>query len=216
MLGYLGYRAARGQWRLYQNSRKAPGGPWTWQAVLFCILPMSVLWMLVSAVQLSPLFWPLLGANAFGVFLLFVPRMLAAVEDTRLSRLAEREQARRELDPMTPASLRAHADLLDALEAAAPSTVPALTASWQQEPDPDPLEAERRRRVADLFSVKCRICGAPVTVACSPGIGIPHLLVDKRPVTFCHWRRVNDAVAHGTADREQVEAQLGFKLERSP
>lgn len=217
MLGYLGYRAARGQWRLYQRSRKAPGGKWTWQAVVLTVLVFTVLWMLTAPFQhQGVLFWALAGVNSLLTGTLFVPRMLNAVGDRRIMRqLGAAAQERRAPDPMAPSALRAHADVLDALEQASPSR-PELTASWQQDPEPDPEEAERARRVADLFSVECRVCKAPETVACSPGIGIPHLMVSREPtVEFCHWARILDAVDFGTASKDEVEAQLGFKLEGS-
>jgi hypothetical protein len=79
------------------------------------------------------------------------------------------------------------------------------------------LQQGRGERVADLFSVPCPevTCAAVTDMPCNMGIGIPVLLVDKNPVTFCHVARMENAVAHGTARYEDIAAQFGGKIPES-
>lgn len=79
------------------------------------------------------------------------------------------------------------------------------------------LQQGRGERIADLFSVPCPevTCAAVTDMPCNMGIGIPVLLVDKNPVTFCHVSRMEDAVRNGTARYEDIAAQFGGKIPES-
>lgn len=202
MLGYLGYKAARGQWRLYQQSRKAPGGPWTPAAVFFTVLPFTVLWMLVALVQRQQVFWVLLAVN-------IALTWLTLATSGRLGSIAySRSLERRYAGPvhrqgrLSPELLRQQAMFLEEMEALAakPRTLPA----------PDDA-AERERRVAALFTVACPVssCLAVPPHPCSMGIAVPVALVRKRPVTFCHLERMRAAVQAGNADPADIAAQFG-------
>jgi len=225
MIGYLGYRAARGQVRMYRKSRNQPGGPWTVTAVLFCILPFTVLWMLVLAVQFSGLFWVLLGVNVLLALLAAGPLITSRAAVARASAQYERQAAKQNWEPSGDELLE-RAVLLEELEAAqVPFPAPAeyqVTPAPAPEREPDPWRddlraeqaagaAERAARVARLFTAACpeETCKAPVTVPCNMGIGIPVALVDKQRVLFCHLLRMRDAVRYGSAAEDDILAQFG-------
>ncbi|HEY1700772.1 MAG TPA: hypothetical protein VGG75_13750 [Trebonia sp.] len=221
MLGRIAYDAARWQVRAYNKSRKQPGGPWTFTAVLFCILPMTMLWMAVTAIQGSAVFWPLLGANAVMTWLVLV----SAGFFTRRSyaRQAERRYAPR--PGITPEVLRARAAELRELAALRVEagrgevTEAEPTAAWQsgpgiaELPGELPDELERMRRMAALLAVACpeNPCRAPETVPCIMGIGLPFIIVDREKIRFCHVERALEAVRSGTADADEVLAQFGLE-----
>lgn len=83
---------------------------------------------------------------------------------------------------------------------------PELSATWQID-----LDAERERRVEALLSVVCPVpeCAAGKTVSCAlRPLGHPFAVVQKEPLVYCHVERLQQAVATGAADREDVIAQL--------
>jgi hypothetical protein len=197
MLGYLGYRAVRGQWRMYQRSRNAPGGPWTFEAVLFCVLPFTVLWMLTAPFQRhAALFWVLLGVNA----LLTAPLALRPA--------ARGIMSRRILDAYQPGTgnagqlLADRAGLLDELD-------------WQQQVLADrAAHPYRSELTARVLSVPCPVCAAQPGTACPMGIAVPVALVNERPAEFCHLERMQSAVRHGIAGRDDIFAQFGNNAPR--
>jgi hypothetical protein len=207
MLGYLGYRAARGQWRSYRKSRKQPGGPWTFTAVLFCILPMTVLWMLAAAAALSAVFWALLGVNLILVLLALASSGL--IGRTALSRQAQRKYDRVTARPhgLSPAALRERAALLQELQ----GQQKVLERRTSPPATPGASTAAREQRIADLFSVTCpeQSCRAPETVPCVMGLGIGVAIVRKEPLAFCHFERMGAAVRYGTATADDIFAQFG-------
>jgi len=87
-----------------------------------------------------------------------------------------------------------------------------------------PGEAERERRVADLFSVPCTGgCEAEAGFTCMMTVirdgklvapPLPLALVRRAPgrIAVCHLSRMALAVAHGAASEEEVAAQFGGNL----
>jgi hypothetical protein len=219
VIGYLGYRAARGQWRLYQKSRSQKGGPWTLTAMLFGILPFTVLWFLTSFFQQHwGTFGVLAGVNAVLLWL----TLLSAGFFARRSYTRLAEHAYAAGPGITPEVLRARAAELRELEelreqAGRGEVTGASTATWQsvpgQDEQPDPAETERKRRVSDLLSVACPEdqCLARPPVPCVMGQGIPFIIVDRERITLCHVERALEAVRSGTADASEVLAQFGLE-----
>lgn len=217
MIGYLGYRAVRGQVRMYRKSRKQPGGPWTFTAVLFCVLPFTVLWMLVAAAQLHPLFWTLLGVNTFLLFLPVLPLLAQRNLIDRNAARYERQAAKQNWAPGSDELLE-RAGLLEELEeqqrvmqarlAPVPFPAPAEYHATLTPAGKD--EQERDARTAALYSVPCPepSCLAPATVPCNMGVAVPVVLVDRKHILFCHVLRMRDAVRYGTASRDDILAQF--------
>lgn len=204
MLGYLSYKAVRGQWRLYQRSRKegSARGPGTMAQVFFLPLPFTVLWWMVAAVQRAAVLWLVLtGVNA----LLIVLTLLSAgtIGRMRYYRAMERKYAghasRKGL--LNPGLLREQASFLDEL-GARPS------ARRHLEPA---LEAEPERLTQALFSVPCPVasCLAEVSMPCAMGVSVPVALVNKDPVAFCHTERIRKVVRSGKANADDILAQFG-------
>lgn len=214
MLGRIAYDAARWQVRAYNKSRKQPGGPWTFTAVLFCILPETLLWMLMSPFQGHWVtFGVLAGVNALLLWLVLIPVF---------TRRSYARQAERKYAPgpgITPEVLRARAAELRELAALRAETgrgevlEAKPTATWQSEPAELPDGLERMRRVAGLLAVACpeEQCLAPETVPCIMGIGPPFIIVDREKILFCHVERALAAVRSGTADADEVLAQFGLE-----
>lgn len=157
----------------------------------------------------------------------------------------ERERLPRPEPELTPARLRARARMLEGapepaqmiqpdpydmtgrlLEKVPPAPAPATQADVQLSvlPPPAPAAADdgagREMLIGDLFAVPCRTCreklgnslaGQP----CAMGMGIPVAIVRKNPLTFCHFSRMQDAVAEGLADRDDVIAQFGGRFPES-
>jgi hypothetical protein len=213
MLGRIAYDAARWQLRAYNKSRKQPGGPWTFTAVLFCILPMSILAMLVTPFEGRwDTFGVLVGVNAILIWLVLLP----VVARRSYARQAERRYAPK--PGITPEVLRARAAELRELaalrvEAGRGEVAGQPTAAWQSGPAELPDELERMRRVAGLLAVACpeEQCLAPETVPCIMGISVPFIIVDREKILFCHVERALAAVRSGTADADEVLAQFGLE-----
>jgi hypothetical protein len=194
VIGYLGYRAARGQWRLYKKSRAQKGGPWTFLAVLFTVLPFTVLWMAVSAAQ-GQLWGSLVsgGVNAALVFLVLL-------DSGRVKRPAK-APALLEASPQQAAgAMRERAAQLRELERGSDDRAGRDA-------------AERDRRVADLLSVPCpeESCLAGIRTGCVLGSGQPApavAVVRKRPLLLCHLERMKDSVRYGTASSDDILAQF--------
>lgn len=198
------WRAGQAGWRAYQKSRNRPGGPWTFAAVLFCVMPLTVVWMLASLAQHHRgTFWALLGANALMTALLAAgPLARGAAENRVLDRYASPPRQRDEA-----ALMRERAGLLAELAEqrrvmAGRLAPPALPAA---EPDDDELTGR-------LLSLGCPDtelgCAAPPGIACAPGIGVPVALVRRRPVEFCHIARMREAIDTGAVTEDEVVARF--------
>ena len=198
-------RAGGAWWRAYQKSRSQPGGPWTFAAVLFCVWPMTVIWMLAALAQHhGTLFWELLGANALMAALLAVAPLARNAASSRvLDKYASPPRQRDEA-----ALMRERADLLAELAEqrrvmAARLAPPALPPA---EPEDDDGLTSR------LLSLECPDtelgCAAPPGIACAPGIGIPVALVRRRPVEFCHIARMREAIDAGAVTEDEVVSRF--------
>jgi hypothetical protein len=217
MIGRIAYDAARWQVRSYKKSRNQQGGPWTFTAVLFCVLPFTILWMLTSLFQAHwGTFGILVPVNVVLVLLALLPVFSRVSYRNRIA-----QQDRERYDPASPEAMRELAGELEALGAlrGLPEPEPP-TATWQSapeqpEPDPDPDEAERKRRVAALFAVDCPEdqCLAPPPLPCVMGDGIPVAVVDREKILFCHLLRMTAAIQAGTATQDEVLAQFGYSAE---
>jgi hypothetical protein len=200
---YWGFRAARGSFNSAQRAHRqnaGRGGKWSLAAVLFTVLPFTVLWMLVSVPQHDlGRFWALAGVNVT-LFTLFA---LAA---------GWRVVARQVPAPLhssysvsSPEALEERAAVLEALEAAAAKA----------EPSPAPEAVERARRVAALLSVACPAgpdgCGKPAGASCNGGEGTSPVVIVQRgdPALYCHMCRMAAAIVTGAADYEEVKDQFG-------
>lgn len=192
MLGYLGYRTGRGAWRMYQQSRNRPGGPWTFEAVLFCILPFTILAMLVAPFQHhAELFWILLGVNALLIAPLTLRPIARGVESRRIL-----EQYQPKPDN-TGRLLEERAALLDELD-------------WQRQVMADRVAYPYRTELTTrIFSVACTLCRAGPGTACPMGESVPVAMVSKHPVEFCHLERMRTAVVYGVVSRDDILAQFG-------
>jgi hypothetical protein len=162
-----------------------------------------VLWVLITAVRPSAVFWPLLGVNAVLVLLAAAPALSRGMHYRRMERNYEREaavQARR-MALTSPQSMRERADELDEI------------AKLRQLGTVQPVPQSEDDRVLDgLFSVTCQACKAPPAIACPMGIGIPVALVREKPVTFCHLVRMADAVEDGYVSYQHITARFGGRL----
>jgi hypothetical protein len=202
-LSYWAFRLARGQWRSAQRARQqnaGRGGKWSCAAVLFTVLPFTVLWMLASVPQHDPgRFWALAGVNT-GLFALF-----ALAAGWRVVSRQEPAPLRSSYSVSSPEALEERAAVLEALEAAAAKA----------EPSPAPEAVERARRVAALLSVACPPgpdgCGRPAGASCNGGEGASPVVIVQRgdPALFCHMCRMAAAIVTGAADYEEVKAQFG-------
>ncbi len=192
---WLGYRAVRGQWRMYQKSRNAPGGKWTFTAVLFCVMPLTVLWMLVAPFQHHyELFLILLGANSAMAGLMALPAIGRRASQRRV---LERYQPKG--DRTSAVALAQRAALVAELDAqqralAARAALP---------------EGAELDLVTRLFLAPCEACTAQPGVPCAMGIGMPVVMVRKEPVAFCHPERMREAVKLGLASQDDILAQFG-------
>ena len=214
---WLGYRAVRGQWRMYQASRKS-GGKQTPQMWLYVVLVLTVLWMLTALPQHKPgLFLVLLGVNTVLGLLLAAPAIGRRMEDARVMRKFEEEAKAREDEVSLADQMRERAARLRENEELREARDTAPTANWQSQMPEDPFgdeAAERRRRVEDLFRIACGepSCLAPTGIPCVLG-SAPVAIVDRERILFCHLLRMREAVEAGVADREEVAAQFGAVTE---
>lgn len=70
---------------------------------------------------------------------------------------------------------------------------------------------ERQSRVEDLLSVDCPVCQRVQGMSCDPSVK-PVALIDREEEDYCHYLRMQKAVAKGFADRLDVIDQWGSEL----
>jgi hypothetical protein len=112
MIGYLGYRAARGQWRMYARSRKVKGGPNTPAAWLFTLDVFAVTGVILYGGTQQ--WWPQFGSSAIAAAVLSL--LLTAVlhpGPSRVTRHYAEADARTRRADLSPAAMRALARHID-------------------------------------------------------------------------------------------------------
>jgi hypothetical protein len=204
MLGYLGYRAARGQWNLYQKSRKQKGGPWTLTAVMFLALPFTVLEMLVKLAQESPWFWAWLPGNLILALIAVASSGLFARR--KFESKVVTVYARREADLTSAAAMRTRVAQLSRTQ---PDLAPART-----QPDLPEVPDDDDNGPEDLFLGSCPACPSPAGVPCRREAGntAPMVLVREQPLAFCHFERIAASVRAGHVPLADLAARFGGQL----